>query len=131
ELALYLRRGGFLFAEACCGREAFAASFRRLMAAMFPKAELKRLEPGHPILSGRIGFNLDGVDYRPAVKREQPELQSPELWGIDVDGRTVVVFSPYGIGCGLEDHQCFNCRGVSPEDARKLATNIILYALQN
>lgn len=130
-LATYLRRGGFLFAEACCGREAFAASFRKIAASLYPNQKLKRLPPDHPIIKGEPGFDLSKLAYRPAVLREHPKLTSPELYGVEVDGRLVMVFSPYGLGCGLEDHKCYNCRGVAPTDSKRLAANIVLYALSN
>ena len=35
----YVEQGGFLFAEACCGRKAFDQGFRALMAELFPGEE--------------------------------------------------------------------------------------------
>ena len=58
-----------------------------------------------------------------------PDLDTPELWGLALDGRLVVVYSPYALGCGLDGHTCYNCRGLLDEDARKLAANIVLWAL--
>lgn len=130
-LSTYLRRGGFLFVEACCGREAFGKSARKLAKQLYPNAVLKRLPPDHPILRGEPGFDLRKVTYRAAVERQNPKLTTVELWGVEDSGRLVLVFSPFGMGCGLEDHKCFNCRGLVPEDARKLAVNIVLYALSN
>lgn len=130
-LATYLRRGGFLFAEACCGREAFANSFKSIARQIFPNEPLRLLDPDHPIIKGEPGFDLSKIEYRPAVKREHPKLSAPELYGIEVDGRLVIVFSPYGLGCGLEDHKCYNCRGVTPGDSKRVAANIVLHALSN
>lgn len=130
-LATYLRRGGFLFAEACCGREAFASSFKTLVRQLFPNESFKLLDSDHPIIKGEPGFDLSTIKYRPAVLREHPKLTVPELFGVEVNGRLVIVFSPYGLGCGLEDHKCYNCRGVIPEDSKRLASNIVLHALSN
>ena len=130
-LRRYLRRGGFLFAEACCGREAFAKSFQRLMGRLFPEQSMSPIAADHPVRLGRFGYPLDRVAYRPTLAKERPNLTEPELAGLDLDGRTAVIFSRWGIGCGLEDHQCFSCRGVAPADARKIAVNIVLYALTN
>jgi len=130
-LATYLRRGGFLFAEACCGREAFAKSIKELAGKLYPKQNLKMLRQDHPIILGEPGFNVSKITYRPAVLREHPKLATPELYGVEIDGRLVMVFSPYGLGCGLEDHKCYNCRGVTPGDSKRLAANIVLHALSN
>ena len=37
DLREYVERGGLLFADAICGNEAFADSFRREMALVFPR----------------------------------------------------------------------------------------------
>lgn len=124
-----LERGGFLLAEACCGREAFDTAFREIVKRAFPKQELKRLPANHPIFRGEPGFRLETIGYKPAALAEDPELRAPELWGLELDGRLALVYSPYSIGCGLDGHVCYNCRGYLDEDARRLATNIILYAL--
>lgn len=130
-LAEHLRRGGFLFADACCGREAFDKSFRALMKETFPDNPLERLPADHPIFRGQPGFPMTRVGYKEAVQAESPDLDEPELWGVTIDGRLVVVYSPYAIGCGLDGHVCYNCRGLINSDARKLAANIVLYALTN
>ncbi len=129
-LRRYLQRGGFLLAEACCGREAFANSFQKLMGQLFPDVTLKPIGPDHPIRSGPGAYHLDHVRYRTTLRREQPDLDEPVLSGLEINGRMAVVFSRWGIGCGIDDHQCYICRGVAPADARRIATNVILYALR-
>ena len=51
KLRDYLDRGGFLFAEAYCGRTGFDKGFRELMALTFPEPEykLRLLEREHPV----------------------------------------------------------------------------------
>jgi hypothetical protein len=128
-LIAYLRRGGFLFAEACCGRQGFDAGFRKLMSEALPGVSPERIATSHPLFQGRPGFTIEHVKYKDAVRRESPEMAAPELWGWSIDGRLAVVYSPYSIGCAIDGHACFNCRGVEGEDAGKLAANVILYAL--
>ncbi len=128
-LAEHLRRGGFLLADACCGRREFDASFRAMLASAVPDGALRRLEPSHPIFSGSPGYRIESVAYRAQALAENPNLRTPELWGLEIDGRLTVVYSPYALGCGLDGHACYNCRGVLDDDARKLATNIVLFAL--
>ncbi|MHC4444294.1 MAG: DUF4159 domain-containing protein [Planctomycetota bacterium] len=128
-LRRHIERGGFLFAEACCGRKPFDKSFRDLAGKLFGDKRLERLEASHPIIAGEPGVALQSVEYKPAVVVEQPELKSVWLEGITLGGRTAVVYSPYGIGCGVDGHVCVACRALVPTDAKKLAGNIILYAL--
>ena len=53
------------------------------------------------------------------------------LEGIELDGRFAVVFSPYDISCALENSPSLECKGYIREDAAKIGSNVILYALQN
>lgn len=127
-LAAHLRRGGFLIADACCGTEPFDTALRRLLRQVFPDATLERLPPDHPIIVGKPGFNVTSVRYSTDVRREKPDLTTPELWGLRVDGRLVVVYSPYSLGCGLSGPAFDGCWGLASEDARRVAANIVLYA---
>ena len=72
---------------------------------------------------------MDSVGYRPAALIADPNLQTPELHGLTIDGRLAVVYSPYALGCGWDGHECHECRGLVPADASRLGANIILYAL--
>jgi hypothetical protein len=128
-LRSHLSRGGFLFAEACCGRAEFDRGFRAALARVFPDRPLERLGPEHVIFRGSPGFAIRSAAYRPALVAEQPELNTPVLFGLEHDGRLAVVYSPYSIACGLDGHECHDCRGLMPQDARRLAANIVLYAL--
>ncbi len=131
HLADHLRRGGFLVAEACCGRPEFDAAFRAMIAQALPDAPLQRLPLDHPVFTGRPGFALQTVAYSEALRREQPDLALPELWGAVWNGRLVAVYSPYALGCGIDGHVCDGCRGLAAEDARRLMANVFLYALTN
>ncbi len=88
KLRQYVDRGGFLFAESCCGGK-FDQGFRQLMLAMFPEAgtQLRLLPPNHPVWY--------------AEEKVAPD-QLRELWGIDVGCRTGVVYSPTDLSCYWE-----------------------------
>jgi Domain of unknown function (DUF4159) len=85
----YVDRGGFIFAEACCGGGNFDAGFRQLMNEIFPGNEykLKLLPPSHPVWHAE-------ETVRPEYIRE--------LWGIDVGCRTSVVYCPQDLSCQWE-----------------------------
>ncbi len=128
-LKTFLERGGFVFADACCGRKPFDRAFRKLMAELFGPEALKPLSPKHPILAGQIGYDISKVTYQPVVQRERPDLDTPVLEGVELSGRTAVVYSPYDIGCALEGNDCPYCHGYIEADAKRIAVNIILYGL--
>src|SRR5262249_3175826 len=89
-LKKYIEEGGFLFAEACCGSEEFKNGFKALMVELFPDAPLRLLPPEHPIW--RSAFAV-------------PPNEFPELMGIDMGCKTVVVFSPQPLAGWYEEDQ--------------------------
>jgi hypothetical protein len=137
-LATYLRRGGFLFGDAICASEQFAAALRREIKAAIPEAEFVRIAENHAIFSQDLrGYGLNEVTLRdPQIRAAADPLRSklirikPLLEGVAVDGRLAVVFSPYDISCAMENHASLECKGYIKADAARLAVNIVLYALQ-
>jgi len=97
---------------------------------MFPDARLEELPPDHDLYSGKVGTRIKQVGYSPAAKAELPELDQPVLLGLERGGHLVMVFSPYGLADGLDGLRTFGARTVAPDDARRLAINILLYALE-
>jgi hypothetical protein len=128
-LLAHLKRGGFLLVDNCCGPEPFDTTFRTACKRLWPDSPLEPLPPDHPIFTGKPGFDVTTVHYGPDVQKAEPELKTPQLWGIEIDGRLAVVYSPYALGCGLEGQEFDGCWGLRAEDARRLAANIVLYAL--
>ena len=130
-LRTYLDRGGFLLAEACCGRELFDKSFRALMKELYPDHPFEALPADHPLYAGRIGVPLGELRYRKALADELKARGTtrPPLEAVVVDGRTTVLYSPYDWSCALEGDKPFACRGYIDEDGRKLALNLVLFAI--
>ena len=92
KLRDYVDRGGFIFAEACCGdSHRFDESFRQLMAAVFPEPEykLQQVTPGHPI------WNMEEK-----VRPESPYFG--KLWSVEYGCRTSVVYSTEDLSCYWE-----------------------------
>lgn len=130
RLKAYLERGGFLFAEACCGLPAFDAAFRKLMSELFPKAPLEKIPPTSPLFDGQVGFKIGRVTFSPRLAEEQPGLTAPHLEGLKLGDRYAVIYSPYAIGPGLDGVATWQSRGYQPADAHRIAVNILLYALR-
>ncbi|MEX2091489.1 MAG: DUF4159 domain-containing protein, partial [Pirellulales bacterium] len=92
KLRDYVDRGGFIFAEACCGdSHRFDESFRQLMAAVFPEPEykLQQVTPGHPL------WNMEEK-----VRPESPYFG--KLWSVEYGCRTSVVYSTEDLSCYWE-----------------------------
>ena len=137
-LATFLRRGGFLFGDAICANEPFATSFRRELKAALPDAEFFQIPGDHPLYQQQLGgFRLDKVRLQdPQVRTAGDPLTvrviqvPPLLEAVALDGRLVAIFSPYDISCAMENAASLECNGYVREDAARLGTNIVMYALQ-
>lgn len=126
----YLERGGFLFAEACCGMEGFDKGFRALAAEMFPDAPLERIALDSPLLNGQVGYKIDKVRLSGDAPGAESPTVEPRLEGLKIGDRWAVIYSPLAIGPGLDGIATFHSRGYAADDARRLAMNIMLYALK-
>ena len=52
------------------------------------------------------------------------------LEGIKVDGRWVVIYSKYDVGCAIEGHKAADCLGHDKESALRIASAVVLYSLK-
>ena len=127
SLQKYLKAGGLLFADACCGRTSFAAAFKREMARVLPDKQFEAMDPEHPIFRARTV--IAQVSYTPMMKQQMPGFQQPYLEGIFINGSLAVIFSPYGIGTSWDGMVRPYSLAYSPEDALRLGTNILVYSM--
>lgn len=135
KLRTYLQQGGVLFADACCGAREFDESFRRLAAQLFPGQPLKRIPVDHELFARSTGYELREVRFRQPIDsqtktvKERIMRQAPEIEGIEVDGRLVVLYSPHDLSCAIEHGDRIACPGYVAEDAVRLGLNIVWYSL--
>lgn len=132
DLRFNLQSGAVLLADACCGKDVFDKSFRKFAVELFPNAKLEQV----PHNDDLFGADLNGA----ALTEETIECRTeaggpmrktaPYLEGIKRQGRWVVLYSKYDIGCALERHQASDCRGYSPASAQKIARAALLYTLR-
>lgn len=127
----YLKRGGVIVGEACCGRAAFDKSFREMAAALYPDQKLAELPEDHAIYAGQAGVAIGELQYRKLLADELKArgTSRPPVESISVEGRTTILYSKYDFSCGLEGDNPYSCRGYIDADARKLAMNLFLYAI--
>jgi hypothetical protein len=140
NLKAVLQTGGLLFADASCNGvtawKQFDASFRRTCQKLFPDAPLQVIPADDPLYSARLtGQAITQVRCR----REKPDGSGPEaelhgyapfLEGVKIDGRWVVIYSKYDIGCALEGHKSADCLGHDRDSAMRLASAVVLYSLR-
>ncbi|MBX9583583.1 MAG: DUF4159 domain-containing protein [Gemmataceae bacterium] len=141
NLRANLNTGGLLFADAGCngfaGWKRFDESFRAAVKQLYPDQPLVVVPADDPIYSGKLGAGSPVGVLR--CRREtadgsgpDPEMRNvpPLLEGIKIDGRWVVLYSKYDVGCALEGHKSSDCMGYDKESALKLATAVVLYSLR-
>ena len=136
DLKKYIGRGGFLFADSICGSIAFADAFRNEIRQMFPDGDWRDIPGDHEIWSEKFtGYNLDKVTLREPLRNDngltfREQKVPPQMEGLFVDGRIVVILSKYDLSCAMESASASECKGYLKEDAAKIGVNVVLYALQ-
>jgi hypothetical protein len=116
---------GTLFADAACGSPAFDAAFRQFVAKLF-LANANGLVPiprNDPLM--KIYFDLSKSEYSKAAGGGK---DFPQLEGVKVNNRWVIIYSKLDIGCALERHAGLDCKGYTHDSALKIAANIVVYA---
>lgn len=124
----YLKNGGLLMAEACCGRQDFANAFVREMKKVCPDQTLAPVSAESPLFT--IPNKIAQVGVTPALEAKlgQPAM-SPKLLGIQQDGHYSVVFSPYGLIAGWEMSPDPYSLSLDSSGALALGENLLMYAV--
>ena len=126
----YLENGGLLFAESCCGRKGFDASFRQLISSLFPGKKLDRIPTSSPLFKQPNDISSIGVTA--GLMQETGQAQTePTLLGLDLYGHYGVIYSPFGLAGGWEMSQSPYARGVNDVGALQLGQNILMHSLTN
>lgn len=124
----YVQRGGFVFVDDCNHDidALFATSFTRQMERLFDVDCLQKLPEDHPVYSSF--FDFDGP---PTTSFELngwgDDLVHDYLRGIEVNGRTAVLYSNKDYGCEW-DYDYRNKRWLAVDNTQ-FAVNIVMYAL--
>lgn len=130
NLRAFLSKGGMIFANAAAGLRPFDVAFRRELKKVFPDNDLIKLPPTHPVFSG--GWNpMDRIQYTPPALRDDPTLDRPECYGLFIDNRLAVIYTPFDIFSGVNRESNAYSKGVAADDALRLAINVITYALSH
>jgi hypothetical protein len=126
-LQRYLKAGGMLLADACCGRQAFHLAFQNELAKALPEHKLEALPLDHPVYHGL--YDIAKVEYTPRVAEDFGNLRAPTLAGVMLDGRLAVVYSRFDLGNGWEQFPHPYAYGYSDKDALAIGANVIVAAV--
>lgn len=126
-LQRYLKAGGMLLADACCGRAAFHLAFARELKKALPDSTLEDIPLDHPIYSAH--YDIKRVSYTPRVAEDFGAVNAPKLQGVTLDGRLAVVYSRFDLGNGWEQFPHPYAYGYVDKDALAIGTNVIVSAV--
>jgi hypothetical protein len=124
----YLENGGFLFAEACCGRKGFDHAFRKMIRTVLPQNPLQRMSPTSQMF--KYPNDVTAVGVTPTLMQDVGKASmQPALEGIVIEGHTAVIYSALGLAGGWEMSQSPYARGYNDAGAIKTGQNILMYSV--
>lgn len=131
-LKKHLERDGFIFGDAICGDQAFYESFKREMQDLAGGPTWEKVTSTDALLSKQLGgYDLTKVELRIPQDGVTRTVETvPRLEALRFADKYRVIFSQYDISCALENGTSSSCYGYTVDDASRIATNILLYALQ-
>jgi len=127
KLAWYLRDGGTLIGDACCGANDFSIAFVRNIKKIFPDRPFRVLAPDDPLY--HCYYEIDDVIYKEEGKA--PYRAKPNLRGMRIGCRLAVILSTHDMSCGWARHEHPQGKRIHIDDAIKIGTNMITYILAN
>jgi hypothetical protein len=123
RLRIYLERGGFIYADDDYGMD---KAFRREMEKIFPDQKMQELHFSHGIYKAHFSFP-NGLP-----KIHEHDGKPPQGFGYFINGRLCVFYTyETNITDGWADPREHNDPPEKREEAFKMGTNIIVYALSN
>lgn len=129
NLREYLRKGGCVLAEACCGRAAFDVAFRREMKKVMPEGTLKPLPAGDQIFT--LPNRIDALSVTPGLAAQAANRSriEPRIEALDVNGHYGVIYSPFGLAGGWELSPNPYGRAYDEAGSLALGINVLMYAI--
>jgi len=120
NLKKYLTNGGFLLASAGCSSKDWDHAFRREIKAVFKDQKLGELKMDHPLFKSF---------YKIPKLKLHSEAPGAALWGLELGGRVVLVYSPHGLNDTANTEGCCCCGGNEIENSQQVNINVLVYAL--
>ncbi|MBL4701562.1 DUF4159 domain-containing protein [bacterium AH-315-I18] len=121
NLKNYMQKGGFVIATAGCSNEIWNASFKKMMKKMLPNAKFEPLAMGHPVF--HTLYDLKQLNSTKGKK-------TPILYGLKLNGRLAVIYSPVGVNdTAHAGGDCCCCGGEEILQSHLVNANILAYVL--
>ncbi len=119
----YIERGGFILASAGCSNADWNRSFRHEIAQVFADVPLEPLELDSDIF--QTVFHITSL----RTKTNNTEVK---LFGLRVNGRLAMIYSPEGLNdTGNAGGGCCCCGGNEIRDAKYINANVLAWVLMH
>lgn len=116
----YVQAGGTLLVSSGCSNALWANAMRDELATVFPATDMAKLDLDHELFS--IVFDVADL--------VTTQGGQGEVWGLHVEGRLAVVFSPHGLNdTASAGGACCCCGGNEIRQAKFINANLVAYAL--
>ncbi len=129
-----LKAGTFVMANVVSGNEDWDETFRAHLRSLDKGISFETLPRNDPVFTGEIagtqGYDAVTVALRRALHTRFAKRGRCALYRIRYRGKPAGVYSAYDLSSGVEYHLYPDCRGVMPEDARRIAMNAFLVAFE-
>ncbi len=123
NLRAYLENGGFLYIDDDYGLDPY---IKKELKKVFPNQEFIELPFNHKIYNSHFDFS------KGLPKIHEHDKQNPQGFGMYVNGRLAIYYTyECNLGDGWADPSVHNDPQEVRENALKMGTNIIVYALSN
>jgi hypothetical protein len=119
NLKQYLEKGGFMLASAGCSSKEWGDSFAHEIESLFPNQKLAEVPMDHAIF--RTVFEVQQLDMSHGGVAK--------LYGLTLNGKIVLIYSPDGLNDTGTMHGCCCCGGNEIKNSQKVNANILAYAL--
>jgi len=129
RLRAYFDHGGTLVVDDAVGSSEFDAAFRREIKKIYPDKDLKPLPADHPIFN--YVFDEHHVKLAPLAQQLLPDVNTPRLEAIEVDGTLPVIYSPLSMSAGWEQLPRAYDKGYADEDSLKLGVDVFMYVVSH
>lgn len=120
NLKRYLMNGGFVIVSPGCSDADWNRAFRRELAAVLPGAPLDQIPFTHELFS--MVHTIKSLELKKSSG-------SSSLFGITLNGRLALLYSPEGLNNASNAKGCCCCGGNELRKAREINVNALTYAL--
>lgn len=128
-LRRHLRAGGFLFINNTSGFNKFDREVRELVKQLYPSGALAPVPADHPLL--HTLYDIDQMRDASTLQPRPAELEAIFAQGADGAGRAAIVYSRNDTFAMLKGVHDPYANAYDADSARKLALNVLCYAMGN